>query len=159
MREFSFLPSSSRGHATGTCFFCSANYCLGFNIYTGGWLVFCDRGFRRKNPPINGKPIAFRGRHAEEESLALKEALSSANSRLAKLDSLEADVESRAREIQVDMPATILVRQEDHSSSSTSCRTPCLGFFYVGGTFHDICSWWYVGNQPTEFTIDSGVQV
>lgn len=41
------------------------------------------------------------GRHAEEESLALKEALSSANSRLAKLDCLEADVASRAKEIQV----------------------------------------------------------
>ncbi len=42
-----------------------------------------------------------RGRHAEEESLALKSALSSANARLAKLESLEADAVTRAKEIQV----------------------------------------------------------
>eukprot|EP00752_Nemacystus_decipiens_P001540 g1508.t1 len=39
-------------------------------------------------------------RHAEEEALALKEAISNANSRLAKVESLEADVASRAKEIQ-----------------------------------------------------------
>lgn len=56
----------------------------------------------RAKPHRHDKPIVIRGRHAEEESLALKEALSTANSRLAKLDSLEADVESRAKEIQVN---------------------------------------------------------
>lgn len=42
-----------------------------------------------------------RRRHAEEESLALKNALAIANSRLSKLESLEAEAASRSMEIQV----------------------------------------------------------
>lgn len=83
------------------------------------------------------KPIyKRRGRNAEEESLALKNALSIANSRLSKLESLEADAASRAMEIQV----------RGHSSST---RTTIVfaqkklvvvgdGWLCVGERRHDI---------------------
>lgn len=45
--------------------------------------------------------IFYYSREAEDKLSALQDALSDANSRLAKLDSLEADAVSRAMEIQV----------------------------------------------------------
>lgn len=71
------------------------------------------------------------GRHAEEESLALKNALSSANSRLSKLESLEAEAVSRAMEIQVGHIIAVQPRRHTYIDIWNACVCISLCYYHV----------------------------